>query len=172
MLAYLFRAIIYGLIAISLKGSPLTQIILYVLISIFFLVLIFLKKPAKIRLGNLELFIYEIIIFVTLCFAMALVVNDAKGISNIDKEALGTHVIIGFIALYIFEIIFIIINVVYAIRTRCGSSKKKDEEAAPKFVWPAINTEHAKKTEDADSETDQNRVVIIPKVEMPTVRLK
>ena len=163
MLGYLFRAILYGIIAIALKSAPVVQITLYLLISIFFIILIFTKKPAKVRFGNLELFIYEIIIFVTLCLATVLVINDAQGNSNKDKETLGMHVIIGFIALYIFEIIFIIINFAYAIKTRCGTktieketvtthivkkevegsqtgNELEENEPAPKFIWPAVNT--------------------------------
>jgi len=196
MLGYLFRAVLYGIIAIALKGAPVVQITLYLLISILFIILIFTKKPAKVRFGNLELFIYEIIIFVTLCLATVLVINDAQGNSNIDKETLGMHVIIGFIALYIFEIIFIIINLAYAIKTRCGTRGNEKgkattthivklgtegsqtgkevevEEPAPKFIWPAINTQKAKKVDDTQAVSERNQVILFNDSERPIINLK
>ena len=125
MLGYMFRAILCGFIAIALKGSPMLQIVLYLILSIFFILLIFTKKPAMIRLGNLELIVYETIIMVTLCFAMALVANYVNGNSNHDELTLGTHVIIGFIVLYVFEILFAIINIVHAIKSRCWQKKQE-----------------------------------------------
>ena len=66
-----------------------------------------------------------------------MVVNDQNGGSNADKESMGLNIIIGFMVLYVVEIIFIVVNLVHAIKTKCGANEEDDAKIFPKFIWPA-----------------------------------
>ena len=168
MFGYLIRSILYGLIAIGFKEWPLVQISLYVVISVVFLVLIFSKKPAKRGISNVELIIYELIILVTLSISLTLVVNDHKGYSNLGNEGLGTNIIAGFLVLYVFEIVFMVINLIHAIKTRCGATEE-EAKIAPKFVWPTTNQTLQIHTENLETESERAKRLKNPKIEMPTV---